>query len=80
MKRSIFLGVFSPLPYVSFLATVIPYTYAMIETDMGNMKVKLYNTTPIHRDNFIKLVKEGFYDDLLFHRNIKGFYDTRRGP
>ena len=45
-----------------------PYQYALIETDYGDMKVKLYNTTPQHRDNFIKLVKEGFYDDLLFHR------------
>ncbi len=49
------------------------HTYAMIETEFGNMKVMLYNTTPLHRDNFIKLAKEGFYDDLLFHRVIKGF-------
>ena len=49
------------------------YTYAEIETDFGTMKVKLYNTTPQHRDNFIKLANEGFYDDLLFHRVIKGF-------
>jgi len=48
-------------------------TYAMIETDMGNMKVKLYNSTPQHRDNFIKLANEGFYKDLLFHRVISGF-------
>ncbi|MEL6635874.1 MAG: peptidylprolyl isomerase [Bacteroidota bacterium] len=50
-----------------------PHTYAMIETDMGNMKVMLYNTTPQHRDNFVKLVQEGFYDDLLFHRVIQNF-------
>jgi len=50
-----------------------PYTYAMIETEFGNMKVMLYNSTPLHRDNFIKLAKEGFYDDLLFHRVITGF-------
>ena len=42
------------------------YTYAEVETDYGTMKVKLYNTTPKHRDNFIKLAKEGFYDGLLF--------------
>ncbi len=47
--------------------------YVEIETDMGTMKVELYDQTPIHRDNFIKLVEEGFYDDLLFHRVIKGF-------
>ena len=47
--------------------------FAMIETEYGNMKVVLYDSTPGHRDNFVKLVKEGFYDDLLFHRIIKGF-------
>ncbi|HCQ29796.1 MAG TPA: peptidylprolyl isomerase [Flavobacteriales bacterium] len=47
--------------------------YAVIETKYGNIKVKLYNETPLHRDNFIKLVKEGFYDSLLFHRVINQF-------
>lgn len=47
--------------------------YVMIETDFGNMKVKLYDETPQHRDNFVKLVKENYYDDLLFHRVISGF-------
>lgn len=50
-----------------------PYTYAEIETDFGTMKVKLYNTTPKHRDNFIKLANENFYDDLLFHRVMSSF-------
>lgn len=49
------------------------FTHVIIETEFGNMEAKLYNTTPIHRDNFIKLAKEGFYDDLLFHRIIDGF-------
>ena len=49
------------------------YTYAEIDTDFGKMKVKLYNSTPQHRDNFIKLAKAGFYDGLLFHRVIKNF-------
>jgi peptidyl-prolyl cis-trans isomerase B (cyclophilin B) len=44
-----------------------------IETEYGKIVVKLYNETPQHRDNFIKLVKEGFYKDLLFHRVIKDF-------
>jgi len=48
-------------------------TYAMIETDLGNMKVMLYNSTPQHRDNFIKLANEGFYDGTIFHRVISGF-------
>jgi peptidyl-prolyl cis-trans isomerase B (cyclophilin B) len=44
-----------------------------IETDFGKMTVQLYNSTPQHRDNFIKLVEDGFYDGLLFHRVIEGF-------
>jgi cyclophilin family peptidyl-prolyl cis-trans isomerase len=44
-----------------------------IETEFGTIKIKLYNETPLHRDNFIKLTSEGFYTDLLFHRIIKGF-------
>ncbi len=44
-----------------------------IETSLGNMVVELYDATPKHRDNFIKLVEKGFYDELLFHRVIDGF-------
>ncbi len=44
-----------------------------IKTDLGTIVVKLYDSTPLHRDNFIKLVKQGFYDSLLFHRVIEGF-------
>lgn len=47
--------------------------YVQIETSYGNMVVKLYNETPLHRDNFIKLVREGVYNDLLFHRVIRNF-------
>jgi len=45
----------------------------LMETSMGNIKIRLYDETPQHRDNFLKLVKEGFYNDLLFHRVIKDF-------
>ncbi len=45
----------------------------LIATSYGNMTVKLFNETPQHRDNFIKLVREHFYDSLLFHRVIEGF-------
>ena len=49
------------------------HVYVLIETELGDIKVKLYNETPLHRDNFVKLVKEGYYDGLLFHRVIKDF-------
>jgi len=49
------------------------FTRVKITTDMGEMVVKLYNKTPQHRDNFIKLVTEHFFDSLLFHRVINGF-------
>ena len=42
-------------------------------TSKGTIVLKLYNETPIHRDNFIKLVKEGYFNDLLFHRVIEDF-------
>lgn len=44
-----------------------------IETEYGTIKIKLYDETPLHRDNFIKLTGEGFYTDLLFHRVIQHF-------
>ncbi len=48
-------------------------TRVRLETNLGNITLKLYNETPLHRDNFIKLVKEGVYDSTLFHRVIKHF-------
>lgn len=48
-------------------------TLVLIETQYGNMKVKLYNETPLHKQNFVNLVKEHFYDSLLFHRVIEDF-------
>ncbi len=48
-------------------------THVLIETSLGEIKVVLYNETPLHRDNFIKLIEENFYDSLLFHRVIRDF-------
>ncbi len=42
-------------------------------TSLGTMRIKLYSMTPKHRDNFVKLVKEKYYDGLRFHRVIEGF-------
>ena len=46
---------------------------AVITTEFGDITILLYNSTPKHRDNFIKLVNEGYYTDLLFHRIIRNF-------
>lgn len=48
-------------------------TIVVIETSQGTIKAKLYNDTPLHRDNFIKLVNEGWYNGSPFHRIIKNF-------
>ena len=44
-----------------------------LETSLGTIRIKLYSKTPKHRDNFVKLVREGYYDSLRFHRVIDGF-------
>lgn len=44
-----------------------------IQTDFGEIKVKLYDETPKHKENFLKLADEGFFNDLLFHRVIQNF-------
>lgn len=62
------------LVYFLTVNTVYSQTYlAKIKTTEGVIKVMLYDSTPKHRDNFIKLCKEKFYDSLLFHRVIQGF-------
>jgi cyclophilin family peptidyl-prolyl cis-trans isomerase len=45
----------------------------LIETSLGDMHVKLYDETPAHRDNMIKLIEEGFFNGQLFHRVVKDF-------
>ena len=45
----------------------------LLQTSMGDMTIRLSDSTPLHRDNFLKLVKVKFYDSILFHRVIKDF-------
>ena len=45
----------------------------LLETTEGNIRIALYDETPMHRDNFLKLIKMHIYDSLLFHRVIKDF-------
>ena len=44
-----------------------------LQTNYGDIVIRLYDSTPLHRDNFLKLVKTGFYDSVLFHRVIQNF-------
>ncbi|HSW67957.1 MAG TPA: peptidylprolyl isomerase [Bacteroidales bacterium] len=45
----------------------------VIHTDMGDITLKLYNETPLHRDNFLKLARQGYYNGSIFHRVIQNF-------
>ena len=76
MKRTLYL--FSIIFMISCTATkktsnTNTPVRIKIETDSGTMVFRLYNRTPLHRDNFVKLVKESFYDGVLFHRVIPDF-------
>ncbi|TDQ09593.1 peptidylprolyl isomerase [Pedobacter metabolipauper] len=59
--------------FTSVFAAKPKHQYVRIKTDMGECIVKLYNETPLHRDNFLKLAKAHVYDGTLFHRVIKDF-------
>ena len=72
MKYSVLLF-FSLLLLISGCKNEPEDHIVLIKTDYGDIKIKLYNETPLHRDNFLKLTKEGFYDGLLFHRVIQNF-------
>ncbi len=54
-------------------AQLTKHKYVRISTNQGECVVKLYNETPLHRENFSKLALEGYYDGLLFHRVIQNF-------
>lgn len=57
----------------SVFAAKPKHQYVKLKTDQGECIIMLYNNTPLHRDNFIKLVKKGFYNGTLFHRVIPSF-------
>ena len=66
-----------PALTIIFLLSIITLmqaeTKVLVETSLGNIVVRLYDETPQHRDNFVKLVESGYYNDLIFHRVIKDF-------
>ena len=48
-------------------------TVILMKTTLGDIKISLYDDTPVHRDNFIKLINSGFYEGISFHRVINNF-------
>ncbi len=73
MKKLLFIALVGALLVTSCKPSKQEPRKALIETSFGNITVELLDSTPKHRDNFVKLVEEGFYNDLLFHRVINEF-------
>jgi peptidylprolyl isomerase len=69
-----FLGIFEAKSQISSVyADSANTALVLVETKFGPIKIRLFNQTPRHRDNFLKLAGAGLYDSLLFHRVIQGF-------
>ncbi len=64
---------FLSLCFIASFAAKPKNQYVKISTNKGEVVIKLYNETPLHRDNFLKLTKEKYFDGTLFHRVIKAF-------
>jgi len=73
MRKAIVLTCLLGIFYTASVLSQEKQTKVLISTDYGNMTAVLYNETPKHRDNFIKLVKEGWYEGSPFHRVINHF-------
>lgn len=71
--RKVILSICIFVGFQMLAQTNKPETLVVIHTSFGDITAKLYNDTPKHRDNFIKLIKEGWYDDSPFHRVINRF-------
>lgn len=69
--KAFIIALFFPLALSAQDLSTCPQV--VLETDSGTVRIALYNETPLHRDNFLKLVGEGFYDGVLFHRVINRF-------
>ena len=78
MRKKIFtlLAIFLAFTAVTMQAQTVQDTTrheVLLETDSGDIRIELFNETPKHRDNFLRLVRSGAYDGVLFHRVIKDF-------
>lgn len=70
-KLIILLSIFISIQLMS--QSTKPETLVVIQTTLGDITAKLYNDTPLHRDNFVKLVNEGWFEGSPFHRVIQSF-------
>ncbi len=70
---SLSVSLFAQKPGKDAEEVLVKPKMVLIQTEFGDMKVVLHEGTPLHRDNFVKLVEQGYYDSLLFHRVIKNF-------
>ena len=77
MKPFLFIFYFFTIMTISCQSNAQTYT---IETNLGDIQVKLYDKTPLHKENFEKLVAEQLYDSVLFHRIIPGFMVQTGNP
>ena len=73
MRIKTFILAFLFFPFALSAQNLTTCKQVVLETDSGTIRIALYNETPLHRDNFLKLVGEGFYDGVLFHRVINRF-------
>ena len=73
MKKLLFMALAAVMMLAGCKSNPKKEVVMVVETTMGTVEFKLYNETPLHRDNFIKLADEHFFDGLLFHRVIDGF-------
>ncbi len=77
MKNILYLALFVFLGSCGILKSpsskVPAAVYVNVDTDSGRIVLKLSDKTPLHRDNFVKLIKDHFYDGLLFHRVVNDF-------
>lgn len=71
MKKTLLIAAL--VAFHTLLLAAPPHKYVRIITSQGECLLKLYDETPLHRDNFVKLVRAGYYNDLLFHRVINHF-------
>jgi peptidylprolyl isomerase len=72
-KKYYIIYIFSLLLFSCSVPRHSKDNYVLIKTDLGDITVRLYNETPVHRDNFLKLVNSNVYDSITFHRVIKDF-------